>query len=62
VLRAPDPVAAGIDAAVGEALELLAVDGIAGVNVSGSASELGWEFAARIKAEIGGRVLAEVGS
>jgi methylenetetrahydrofolate reductase (NADPH) len=61
VLGAADPVAAGIDAAVHEAHALLAVDGITGVNLSGAASARGWEFAARVKAEIGGRVLAEVG-
>ena len=35
---APDPVAAGIAAAVAEARALLAVDGVAGVNLSGLAS------------------------
>jgi hypothetical protein len=61
VLRAPEPVAAGIDTAVREALALLAIDGIAGVNLSGAASERGWDYAARVKADIGGRVLTEVG-
>ena len=37
VLAAPDPVAAGIAAAVREARALLAVDGVVGVNLSGLA-------------------------
>jgi 5,10-methylenetetrahydrofolate reductase len=61
VLAAPDPIAAGIEIAVEEALSLLAIDGIVGVNVSGAASERGWEYAAQVKAEIGARVLGEVG-
>ena len=42
VLRAPDPVAAGIAAAVAEARALLAVDGVVGVNLSGLASAAVW--------------------
>jgi methylenetetrahydrofolate reductase (NADPH) len=53
VLRAPDPVAAGVAAAVAEARALLAVDGVVGVNLSGLASARGEGFAAGIKAEIG---------
>jgi methylenetetrahydrofolate reductase (NADPH) len=60
VLRAPDPVAAGIEAAVTEARELLAVPGVVGVNLSGLASERGEVFAAGIKAEVGRRIMAEV--
>ncbi len=56
VLGAPDPVAAGIDAAVGEAAALLAIDGVAGVNVSGLASARGVADAAAIQAEIGHRI------
>jgi methylenetetrahydrofolate reductase (NADPH) len=56
VLGAADPVAAGIDAAVAEARALLAVDGVAGVNVSGLASARGWEYAAQVKAEVGRRI------
>lgn len=56
VLSAPDPVAAGIDAAVTEARALLAVDGVAGVNLSGLASGRGEVFAAQVKAEVGRRV------
>ncbi len=53
VLTAPDPVAAGIAAAVAEAHELLAIDGIAGVNISGLGSARGWEYAAQVKAQVG---------
>jgi methylenetetrahydrofolate reductase (NADPH) len=61
VLSAPDPVAAGIAAAVAEATELLAVDGIAGVNISGLASERGQLYAAEIKAAVGHAIRAEAG-
>jgi 5,10-methylenetetrahydrofolate reductase len=57
VLTATDPVAAGIEAAVGHARELLAIDGVSGVNLSGAASARGWDFAARVKADVGTRVL-----
>lgn len=60
VLSAPDPVAAGIDAAVREALALLAVDGVAGVNLSGMASARGTAYAASVQAEIGQRIKAAV--
>lgn len=53
VLGAPDPVAAGIAAAVAEARALLSIEGVVGVNLSGLASARGEGFAARIKAEIG---------
>ena len=56
VLAAPDPVEAGIEAAVVEAAELLAVPGVAGVNLSGRGTSGGSERAAEIKAEIGRRV------
>lgn len=56
VLRAADPVEAGIAAAVGEAETLLAIDGVAGVNLSGSVSSAGWDAAAAIKAEVGIRI------
>ena len=58
VLTAPDPVAAGIAAAVREAMELLAVDGVHGVNLSGMASDRGTAFAAEVQAEIGHRIVA----
>jgi methylenetetrahydrofolate reductase (NADPH) len=53
VLGAASPVAAGIAAAVARARELLAVDGIAGVNLSGLASARGEVFAAGVKAQVG---------
>jgi 5,10-methylenetetrahydrofolate reductase len=58
VLTAPDPVAAGIAAAVREALALLSVEGVHGVNLSGMASDRGTTFAAEVQAEIGYRILA----
>jgi 5,10-methylenetetrahydrofolate reductase len=59
VLAAPDPVAAGIDAAVAEARALLGIAGVAGVNLSGMASDRGTAFAAAVQAEIGRRLMAE---
>jgi len=59
VLTAADPVAAGVAAAVREALALLAVDGVHGVNLSGMASDRGTAFAAEVQAEIGHRIRAE---
>lgn len=58
VLSAPDPVQAGIAAAVTEARALLAIDGIVGVNLSGGASGRGGAYAAQIKAEIGQQIRA----
>ena len=58
VLDAPDPVEAGIRSAVAEALALLAVEGVAGVNLSGLASGRGTAFAADVQAEIGTRIRA----
>ena len=52
VLGAPDPAAAGIAAAVAEARALLAIPGVAGVNLSGLASARGEDAAAEIKAEV----------
>jgi 5,10-methylenetetrahydrofolate reductase len=60
VLGAPDPVAAGISAAVAEAHALLSIDGVAGVNLSGSASASGTRIGAQIKAEVGRRIKAEL--
>jgi methylenetetrahydrofolate reductase (NADPH) len=60
VLCAADPVAAGIDAAVAEARALLSIEGVEGVNISGSASGSGTRVGAEIKAEVGRRVRAEV--
>ena len=56
VLDDPDPVAAGIAAAAGQARALLAIPGVAGVNISGPASARGHEFAAQIKAEVAARI------
>lgn len=56
VLESPDPVAAGIDAAVEEAEALLAVPGVVGVNLSGRASSAGHVEAAEVQAEIARRV------
>jgi len=59
VLGAPDPVSAGIAAAVSEARALLSIEGIEGVNVSGLASASGPRVGAEIKAEVGRRIRAE---
>jgi 5,10-methylenetetrahydrofolate reductase len=56
VLTSTDSVEAGIAVAVREAEALLAIDGVAGVNLSGSASGAGWEAGAEIKAEVGARL------
>ena len=56
VLADRDPVEAGIAAAVAEAAALLAVPGIAGVNLSGVGSARGYEYAATVKAELARRI------
>jgi methylenetetrahydrofolate reductase (NADPH) len=61
VLASPDPVAAGIAFAAGEARTLLRIPGVAGVNISGLASARGYEFAARVKADLAQRVRDEFG-
>ncbi|HEX4019261.1 MAG TPA: methylenetetrahydrofolate reductase [Frankiaceae bacterium] len=53
VLSARDPVQAGIEAAVTEARQVLAVPGVVGVNISGLASAAGELAAAKIKATVG---------
>ena len=58
VIGAPDPVEAGIEAAVSAAAALLAIEGVEGVNLSGLASGAGTRVGARIKAEIGARIRA----
>jgi methylenetetrahydrofolate reductase (NADPH) len=60
VLESADPIAAGIDAAVAEARELLTIDGVDGVNVSGLASADGYLPAAEVKAEVGRRILERI--
>jgi methylenetetrahydrofolate reductase (NADPH) len=59
VLHAPDPVAAGITAAARQARALLAVPGVAGVNISGLASAREITFAAQVKAELAARIREE---
>lgn len=56
VLSADDPVEAGIAAAVHEAVALLAVPGVAGVNLSGMASGRGVTHGAEVQAEVGRRI------
>ncbi|AKS31406.1 methylenetetrahydrofolate reductase [Mycolicibacterium goodii] len=56
VLGAADPVESGIEAAVDEAHALLSIDGVEGVNLSGSASSSGTRVGAEIKAEVGRRI------
>ena len=58
VLGASDPVAAGIEAAVAEAMALLTIKGVDGVNVSGLGSDAGVRAGAEIKAEVGRRIKA----
>jgi methylenetetrahydrofolate reductase (NADPH) len=59
VVNAPDPIEAGIEAAVCEAREVLQISGIDGVNLSGLASASGTRRGAEIKAEVGARIRAE---
>jgi len=61
VLASPDPVEAGIAAAVARAGELLAVDGVVGVNLSGRASARDEVFAARVKAAVGRQIIETAG-
>jgi methylenetetrahydrofolate reductase (NADPH) len=56
VLAGPDPVEAGIAAAAREAAALLAVPGVAGVNLSGLGSARGYRYAATLKAELARRI------
>ena len=62
VLASPDPVEAGIAAAVKEAVALLAIPGVAGVNLSGVGSARGYGYAATVKAELARRIRAEHGT
>jgi methylenetetrahydrofolate reductase (NADPH) len=61
VLAADDPVEAGVAAAVDEAVRLLQLPGVAGVNLSGLASAGGVQAAAEIQAEVGHRIRAHRG-
>ena len=60
VLRAPDPVAAGIATAVAEARALLGIPGVVGVNLSGLASGRGEEAGAAVKAAVAAELRAGV--
>jgi methylenetetrahydrofolate reductase (NADPH) len=60
VLRAPDPEKAGVESAVEEALQMLSLEQVAGVNLSGLASARGVEYAAEVKAEVGRRIKEQV--
>jgi 5,10-methylenetetrahydrofolate reductase len=60
VLGAADPVEAGVAAAVAEAVALLSIEGVDGVNLSGLASASGTRVGAEIKAEVGRRIKAVV--
>ena len=62
VLDSPDPYAAGVDAAVAEAEALLAIPGVAGVNLSGLGNAGGEEAAAEAKAAIAHEIRAGVAS
>lgn len=62
VLDAPDPLAAGIAAAVAEAEALLAIPGVAGVNLSGLGSGRGEDAAAEAKAAIAEQIRVGVAS
>ena len=62
VVTADDPVAAGITSAVAEAVALLDVEGVAGVNLSGMASARGVLAAAEIQAEVGRALRSRVQS
>lgn len=57
VLGSRDPVAAGIDAAVKQAEAMLAIDGVLGVNLSGSATAGSEAESAAIMATVGRRIL-----
>jgi methylenetetrahydrofolate reductase (NADPH) len=60
VLRSPDPERAGVESAVEEALQMLSLEHVAGVNLSGLASTRGVEHAAEVKAEVGRRIKAQL--
>jgi hypothetical protein len=59
VLRARDPMAAGIAAAVAEARALLAIPGVIGVNLSGLASGRGEDAGAEVKAAVAAELRME---
>ena len=51
-MRVPGAGAVGRLARAAGAAALLGIPGVAGVNISGAASTRGYEFAARVKAEL----------
>jgi len=57
VLGSSDPVRTGVERAAIEAEQLLAIDGIDGINVSGLGSGRGELAAAEVKAAVGARIL-----
>jgi methylenetetrahydrofolate reductase (NADPH) len=59
VLRARDPVAAGVAAAVAEARALLAIPEVVGVNLSGLASGRGEDAGAEVKAAVAAEIRRE---
>ena len=56
VLESADPVSAGVETAIALANDLLCIDGVAGVNLSGMASARDVDFAAEVQAEIGSAI------
>ena len=58
VMRASDPVEAGIAAAVEEATALLTIDGVAGVNLSGLGAGTDWHAGVEVMVETGRRIRA----
>lgn len=58
VMRASDPVEAGIAAAVAEARALLAIEGVVGVNLSGLGSGEDWRTGVDVMVETGRRIRA----
>ncbi|MHA3704428.1 methylenetetrahydrofolate reductase C-terminal domain-containing protein [Jatrophihabitans sp. YIM 134969] len=56
VMRAPDPVEAGITAAVAEATALLAIEGVAGLNLSGLGAGTDWRAGVEVMVETGRRI------
>ena len=57
VLGSADPLRSGIERAATEAEQLLEIDGIDGINVSGLGSGRGELAAAEVKAAVGTRIL-----
>jgi methylenetetrahydrofolate reductase (NADPH) len=58
VINTADPIAAGVEAAVEEARRMLAIDGVAGVNLSGAATAGTEMESAEIMAAIGSRLMS----